>query len=277
MPRARSRVCRTSQLAAIEAGVQIDFDVSRVGSGSTPMHLAAGFGAYEVCKYLFELGGTDVLEAKNRKGKTPLGVAEDVGEPKVVRLLEALIKGEPPPNEVSDKSDDEDEVDELLKETTAVGAVADEGPPVSEGAPQAQSEAPAVPPTPQQVVAVAMSKMSIATFSIGDGKLGMTLEKNCVAKVGEAGTQAVTHGVQPGWVLRKIGDADAATETKAIMKQAAVALKGSADGVSFVFEAPSDEGVSAHCAGCDKFLPREHFDAAQLEAGPGKQRSRDFA
>ena len=53
---------------------------------------------------------------------------------------------------------------------------------------------------------MAMSKMSIATFSIGAGKLGMTLEKNCVAKVGEAGTQAVTHGVQPGWVLRKIGE-----------------------------------------------------------------------
>ena len=230
------------------------------------MHLAAGFGAYEVCKYLFEVGGKEVLEAKNRKGKTPLGVAEDVGEPKIIRLLEALIKGEPPPNEAPDEEDDE-EVDDLLKEATAVGA--GEAPP-AEGAPQ-------VSPTPQQEVAVAMSKMSIATFSIGAGKLGMTLEKNCVAKVGEAGTQAVTHGVQPGWVLRKIGDDNlGATETKAIMKQAAVALKGSADGVTFVFEAPVDEGLSAHCAGCDKFVPLVQFDAEQLEAGPGKQRSREF-
>ena len=230
------------------------------------MHLAAGFGAYEVCKYLFEVGGKEVLEAKNRKGKTPLGVAEDVGEPKIIRLLEALIKGEPPPNEAPDDVDDEDEVDDLLKEATAVGA--GEAPP-AEGAPQ-------VSPTPQQEVAVAMSKMSIATFSIGAGKLGMTLEKNCVAKVGEAGTQAVTHGVQPGWVLREIGGDHAAIETKAIMKQAAVALKGSADGVTFVFEAPVDEGLSAHCAGCDKFVPRVQFDAEQLEAGPGKQRSREF-
>ena len=227
--RAHACVTHHPDCAAIEAGVQIDFDVSRVGSESTPMHLAAGFGAYEVCKYLFEVGGKDALEAKNKKGKTPLSIAQDVGEPKIIRLLEALIKGEPPPNEAPDDEDDEDEVDEMLKEATAVGAAEGE----ALAAPSAE-EAPAVPPTPQQDVAVAMSKMSIATFSISAGKLGMTLEKNCVAKVGEASTQAATHGVQPGWVLRKIGDADAATETKAIMKQAAVALKGSAEGVAFV-------------------------------------------
>ena len=89
----------------MEAGATLDIDVSGAGTLATPMHVAAAFGAYEVCKFLFEVGGREVLEAKNAKQKTPLDIAEEVGEEKVVRLLQALLKGEKPPEEAPD--DDE--------------------------------------------------------------------------------------------------------------------------------------------------------------------------
>ena len=39
------------------------------------------------------------------------------------------------------------------------------------------------------------------------GKLGISLEKNVVAKVGDPDTQAAAKGVQPGWVLVSIAGA----------------------------------------------------------------------
>ena len=39
------------------------------------------------------------------------------------------------------------------------------------------------------------------------GKLGISLEKNVVAKVGDPGTQAAAKGVQAGWVLVSIAGA----------------------------------------------------------------------
>ena len=46
--------------AAVESGAELDFDAT--GTGSTPMHVAAGFGSYEVVKYLFEVGGLPTIE-----------------------------------------------------------------------------------------------------------------------------------------------------------------------------------------------------------------------
>ena len=39
--------------AAVESGAEIDFDAT--GTGSTPMHIAAGFGSYDVVNYLFSV------------------------------------------------------------------------------------------------------------------------------------------------------------------------------------------------------------------------------
>ena len=46
--------------AAVDSGAELDFDAT--GTGSTPMHVAAGFGSYEVVKYLFEVGGLPTIE-----------------------------------------------------------------------------------------------------------------------------------------------------------------------------------------------------------------------
>ena len=47
-------------LAAVDAGAELDFDVT--GTGSTPMHIAAGYGSYEVCKLLHSAGAAlDVI------------------------------------------------------------------------------------------------------------------------------------------------------------------------------------------------------------------------
>lgn len=55
------------------------------------------------------------------------------------------------------------------------------------------------------------------------------------------------------------------------MKQAAAALKQNPASVEFSFAVPAD-GSAQHCAACDQFVPREAFEASQLEGGPGKQR-----
>ena len=46
--------------AAVESGAEIDFDAT--GTGSTPMHIAAGFGSYDVVNYLFSVGGLPSIE-----------------------------------------------------------------------------------------------------------------------------------------------------------------------------------------------------------------------
>ena len=39
--------------AAVESGAEIDHDAT--GTGSTPMHIAAGFGSYDVVNYLYSV------------------------------------------------------------------------------------------------------------------------------------------------------------------------------------------------------------------------------
>lgn len=115
-----------------------------------------------------------------------------------------------------------------------------------------------------------VSMQSMATFSLAGGKLGMGLERNAVCKVTD-GTQATEQGVAVGWVLRTIGGESVGADKAAIMKRAASSLKASPDGVRFGFQCAIDAAAAQHCGACDKFVPIGDFDAAQLEAGPGKQ------
>eukprot|EP00320_Phaeocystis_rex_P003467 CAMPEP_0119063900 /NCGR_PEP_ID=MMETSP1178-20130426/7117_1 /TAXON_ID=33656 /ORGANISM="unid sp, Strain CCMP2000" /LENGTH=261 /DNA_ID=CAMNT_0007045291 /DNA_START=39 /DNA_END=824 /DNA_ORIENTATION=+ len=216
---------------AVEAGAELDFDAT--GTGSTPMHIAAGFGSYEVVKFLFSVGGS--LEKMNDKKMTPLDVAVQVGEEKIVRLLKALQCGEAPPEEAPEADDDEDD-DEAYPVTEAPAGV-------KQAAPSQQDESDAAKPeaaeAAQAQVVEELSKLRITSFTAA-GKLGITLENNVVAKVGEAGTQAADQGVRAGWVLRSIGGTEVAADKAAIMKQAAAALKQHPDGVEFCFAVPAD-------------------------------------
>jgi len=225
------KACKDDALSkakkAVESGAEIDFDAT--GTGSTPMHIAAGFGSYDVVNYLFSVGGLPSIEKKNGKAKTPLDVAMQVGEDKIVRLLKALLKGEPPPQEAAGDDEDEDEDEEEaypVNETSTGGKPA--APPLKATAPEAA-----------EVVQVAelTTKLQSLSFSTA-GKLGISLEKNVVAKVGDAGTQAADKGVKPGWVLFSIGGTEVEEDKAAIMKQAAAALKLTPAGVEFCFQVP---------------------------------------
>jgi len=219
------KACKDDALSkakkAVESGAEIDHDAT--GTGSTPMHIAAGFGSYDVVNYLYSVK-PDSIEKKNGKEKTPLDVAMQVGEDKIVRLLKALLRGEAPPQEPADAGDDDDDDD-------------DEAYPVNETSTGAKQAAP-----PQKAEAVVQaaelaSKLRSLSFSTA-GKLGISLEKNVVAKVGEAGTQAADQGVQAGWVLFSIAGTEVEADKAAIMKQASAALKLTPAGVEFCFQVP---------------------------------------
>jgi len=226
------KACKDDALSkakkAVESGAEIDHDAT--GTGSTPMHIAAGFGSYDVVNYLYSVK-PDSIEKKNGKEKTPLDVAMQVGEDKIVRLLKALLRGEAPPQEAADAGDDDDDDDD------------DEAYPVNETSTGAKQAAPpqkaeaAVQAAEAVQVAELASKLKSLSFSTA-GKLGISLEKNVVAKVGEAGTQAADQGVQAGWVLFSIGGTEVEADKAAIMKQASAALKLTPAGVEFCFQVP---------------------------------------
>jgi len=154
-----------------------------------------------------------------------------VGEDKIVRLLKALLKGEPPPQEAAGDEDDEDE-DEDEEEAYPVNETSTGGKPA---APPLKATAPEAAEVVQ--VAELTTKLQSLSFSTA-GKLGISLEKNIVAKVGDAGTQAADKGVKPGWVLFSIGGTEVEEDKAAIMKQAAAALKLTPAGVEFCFQVP---------------------------------------
>ena len=60
LPHAALPLCVSHDLlplrAAVESGAELDFDAT--GTGSTPMHVAAGFGSYEVVKYLSDMSAS---------------------------------------------------------------------------------------------------------------------------------------------------------------------------------------------------------------------------
>ena len=214
-------------LAAVDAGAELDFDVT--GTGSTPMHIAAGYGSYEVCKLLHSVGAAldviclghfapawlvfplsipivalglacEPIQIVNDKKMTPLDVATQVGEDKIVRLLQALMRGEAPPVEVSDDDEEEDEA-----ESAGAEDLAGEKPiaPPQEAVPAPQEVA--IPyPVSESVgsaadvteAAAAMSKLCVLSFNM-EGRMGISMDKNVVAKVGEPGTQGFDHG-RPG-------------------------------------------------------------------------------
>ena len=101
------------------------------------------------------------------------------------------------------------------------------------------------------------------------GKLGMSLERNCVSAV--TGEPAEQLGVKKGWVLLQVNGTDVPKKKEAIAKLIMQVFKEQKIGeVEFVFSAPSMEGFS-YCRACDKFVKDEDYNASQLEEGPGKQ------
>ena len=166
-----------------------------------------------------------------------------------MRLLKALLNGEPPP--VEEDGDEEEEDDEAYPVNES-GAKQEAAPAKAEEAGAAEAPAPAAEAAPAAgaaQVAELTSKLQTLSFSTAGalpishpepeaepltlptpswaslplqptptpylypspspcpGKLGISLEKNVVAKVGDPGTQAAAKGVQPGWVLVSIAGA----------------------------------------------------------------------
>ena len=76
--------------AALDRGL-VTVDYAEEGSGHTPLHRAAAFGALKVIRMLHARGAS--LEVLNGKKQTPLDVAEHIGEPKAAALLRALASG----------------------------------------------------------------------------------------------------------------------------------------------------------------------------------------
>ena len=235
---------------------------------------------------------------------TPLDVAMQVGEDKIVRLLKALLSGEPPPQEAPEAEDDDDadDADEAYPVTeTSTGA--------KQIVPSQKAELEAATPEAAEVVhvAAALSKLCALSFST-TGKLGISLEKNVVAKVGEAGTQAADQGVKEGWVLYSIAGTEVEADKSSsesppldpvhgsppIQCTAAPLTCGSV-GPSLAFSpAPSPASHEAggrrpqaepsgrrillrgacgrQCVAlCGLFVPRGAFEAPQLYGGPGDQ------
>ena len=73
------------------------------------MHIAACFGAVHVICLLHENGAA--LEPQNKKKRTPLQIAERVGEADSVRVLTSLLNGEKPVLNEGDGDDDDDDED----------------------------------------------------------------------------------------------------------------------------------------------------------------------
>jgi hypothetical protein len=111
-------------------------------------------------------------QKKNAKEKTPLDVAMQVGEDKIVRLLKALLRGEPPPQEAAGDDDDDDDDDEAypVNETsTGAKATGQAAPPLKAVDPEA------VEAKTAEVVQVAelVTKLQSLSFSTA-GELGIS-------------------------------------------------------------------------------------------------------
>lgn len=115
-----------------------------------------------------------------------------------------------------------------------------------------------------------LSTQDMLELTFEPGKLGMSIEKNCVCAVAEDGAAAALK-VQAGWVIRKVNGEEAPASKAGIMKAAAAAMK--AGQLVFTFQFPLEDG-KYHCVACDKFVDAAEFDGATKgldEAGPGKQ------
>jgi len=114
-----------------------------------------------------------------------------------------------------------------------------------------------------------LSTQDLCEVNFPVGKLGMSLEQNCVSAVAAEGA-AATLKVEVGWVIRKVNDDDVPPKKEAIMKAAAAAMKAGQLKVTFQF---AFEPGTHHCSACDKFVDAGEFDGASygLDAGPGKQ------
>eukprot|EP00966_Prymnesium_polylepis_P221095 5114181-Prymnesium_polylepis.1 len=114
-----------------------------------------------------------------------------------------------------------------------------------------------------------LSTQDLVDVAFEAGKLGMSIEKNCVSGVAEDGAAAALK-VKPGWVIRKVNGDDAPANRNAVLKMATAAMK--AGQLRITFQTPLEDGIQ-HCTACDKFVPDGDFDGATvgLDAGPGKQ------
>jgi len=125
------RACKNNELkqakSAIDKGANValpdDSDVENM-----PMHIAACFGATHVICLLHEHGAE--LEPKNAKKRTPLQIAERVGEQGSISVLTALIEGKP----VTLDGDADDDADD------AEPATADPPPPTADAQPSTDAE-----------------------------------------------------------------------------------------------------------------------------------------
>ena len=107
-------------------------------------------------------------QKKNAKEKTPLDVAMQVGEDKIVRLLKALLRGEPPPQEAAG-DDDDDEAYPVNETSTGAKATGQAAPPLKAVDPEA------VEAKAAEVVQVAelVTKLQSLSFSTA-GELGIS-------------------------------------------------------------------------------------------------------
>ena len=114
-----------------------------------------------------------------------------------------------------------------------------------------------------------LSTQDMVDVDFEPGKLGMSIEKNCVSGVADDGAAAALK-VLLGWVIRKINGEDMPANRAVIMKQAAAAMK--AGKLTITFQCPLEDGLH-HCTACDKFVGESEFEGATkgLDAGPGKQ------
>lgn len=109
----------------------------------------------------------------------------------------------------------------------------------------------------------------LVTVELPIGKLGLSLEKNCVSAI--TGDPAQEKGVKRGWILSSVGGEDAPNDRAGIERLVSRIFREQKAGlVPFRFRSPIVEGFS-HCVQCDKYLEDKEFEPAQLAKGPGKQ------
>ncbi|KAJ1489702.1 hypothetical protein T484DRAFT_3463457 [Baffinella frigidus] len=101
------------------------------------------------------------------------------------------------------------------------------------------------------------------------GKLGLTLEKNCVSAV--TGSPAEELGVKKGWILAEVAGDETPADKAAVAKMIMTVFKEQKTGeVTFRFRTPITDGFSC-CTECNKYMEDSEFDGAMLTKGPGKQ------
>ena len=105
------RACKENESRTAETALAMGADVNATdGALNTPMHDAAMYGSLQVIMLLHEQGAT--LDARNQFGRTPLEVAEHVGEESAAEILSHLAAGKYVGLDMLAEEDDEIELPE---------------------------------------------------------------------------------------------------------------------------------------------------------------------